>query len=89
MTDQAQTIPSDWQVQINDLGTPDAAWVLVREHEGIGPVAEGALAVTVAGPGGAVPDDVVARWVADCLEVAGVTLVPAGPPQAWAVEINF
>lgn len=89
MTDQAQTIPSDWQVQINDPGTPDAAWVLVREHEGIGPVAEGTLAVAASDPASAGPGDAVARWVADCLEVTGVTLVPAGPPQTWAVEINF
>ncbi|WP_125789708.1 hypothetical protein [Amycolatopsis sp. WAC 01375] len=84
MTEQQPTIPTSWQVQVNDRGTQNAAWVLVSEHEGIGPVAEASR------PGAAAePDQAVADWVAQVLEVTGVVLVPADLPHVWSVEITY
>jgi hypothetical protein len=82
MSRRPATIPTDWEVRINNVGTPRAAWVLVRHHDGIGPVAESELKLS-----SAEPDSAVAGWVADSLEVTGTLLTPTERPSVWAVEI--
>lgn len=84
MTENTQhTIPSGYELRVNNPGTNRAAWVLGADYDGIGFVGEATRPVTTT-----VPGDDVAVWAAEQLEVTGVILAASGVPQTWSIEIT-
>ncbi|CRK56884.1 hypothetical protein [Alloactinosynnema sp. L-07] len=80
------SIPSAHELRITDLGTPQAAWVVGAEHdETVGFTAEGSLPIT--GEQRGEPDQAVADWVSDVIEVEAVVFV-ADPvrPLVWLIR---
>lgn len=75
-------LPTTWQLQLTEPGTPHAGWVLGTDVDGIGFVAEHGRPAA-----GLEPDAGVTEWVAECLTVTGVALVAAGE-HAWSVYIQ-
>lgn len=86
MKNEDTTIPSAHELRINDAGTSRAAWVVGSDAEdGMGFIAEGVLPIV--GGEAYEPDDAVATWAAELIEVASVAFVlDERRPQVWQVR---
>jgi hypothetical protein len=78
--------PTAWLVELTEAGTTAARWVLGTEETGIGFFGEDALHAPGASAS-AVPNEDVADWVAEYLEVTGVELAETGDGR-WSVGIT-
>lgn len=79
------TVPIDTELHLINPGTPEAEWVLLREHEGIGPIAES----TPRPATGDVPRRGEQEWAAEVLEVVGVEFTPDGDlPHVWHLGLT-